>query len=121
MKKSFSFITINFLTNLKTVAITGTRSCYCFVPVCFTPVLVSESNLKCFFTSQAMEYKIHSTTKAVEITLQIRDSIAYVYDGQWWLVEVNDIIDVNKDVLLAFYPVVLTAFKKRRKTRFGCL
>ncbi|GBL96601.1 hypothetical protein AVEN_207773-1 [Araneus ventricosus] len=47
------------------VAITGTRSFHCFVPV-------SESNLKCFITSQAMEYEIHSTTKAVQITLHTR-------------------------------------------------
>ncbi|GBM10162.1 hypothetical protein AVEN_152434-1 [Araneus ventricosus] len=77
------------------VAITGTRSFHCFVPV-------SESNLKCFITSQATEYEIHSTTKAVQITLHTRDSIACVYDGQWWLAEVNDISDINKDVLVTF-------------------
>ncbi|GBL96262.1 hypothetical protein AVEN_23971-1 [Araneus ventricosus] len=64
------------------VAIAGTRSFHCFVPV-------SESNLKCFITSQATEYEIHSTTKAVQITLHTRD--ACVYDGQWWLEEANDI------------------------------
>ncbi|GBN44563.1 hypothetical protein AVEN_10663-1 [Araneus ventricosus] len=51
------------------VAITGTRSFHCFVPV-------SESNLKSFITSQATEYEIHSTIKAVQITLHTRDSIA---------------------------------------------
>ncbi|GBO21874.1 hypothetical protein AVEN_68988-1 [Araneus ventricosus] len=96
MKKSFNIIIINFLTDLKTVAITGTRSFHCFVPV-------SESNLKCFITSQATEYEIHSTTRAVQITLHARDSIACVYDGQWWLAEVNDISDINKDVLVTFY------------------
>ncbi|GBN83423.1 hypothetical protein AVEN_91228-1 [Araneus ventricosus] len=94
MKKSFNIITINFLTDLKTVAITGTRSFHCFVPV-------PESNLKCFITSQAMEYNIHSTTKAVQISLHTRDSI--VCDGKWWLAEVNDISDINKDVLVTFY------------------
>ncbi|GBM39177.1 hypothetical protein AVEN_122856-1 [Araneus ventricosus] len=78
------------------VAITGTRSFHCFVPV-------SEINLKCFITSQATEYEIHSTTKAVQITLHTRDSIACAYDGQWWLAEVNDISDINKDVLVTFY------------------
>ncbi|GBN79500.1 hypothetical protein AVEN_50306-1 [Araneus ventricosus] len=79
------------------VAITGTRrSFHCFVPV-------SEINLKCFITSQAMEYEIHSTTKAVQITLHTRDSIACAYDGQWWLAEVKDISDKNKDVLVTFY------------------
>ncbi|GBO05483.1 hypothetical protein AVEN_125482-1 [Araneus ventricosus] len=71
------------------VAITCTRSFHCFAPV-------SESNLKCFITSQATEYEIHSTTKAVQITLHTRDSIACVYDGQWWLAEVNDFSDINK-------------------------
>ncbi|GBN43252.1 hypothetical protein AVEN_257927-1 [Araneus ventricosus] len=75
------------------VAITGTRSFHCFVPV-------SKSNLKCFITSQANE--IYSTTKAVQITLHTRDSIACVCDGQWWLAEVND-SDINKDVLVTFY------------------
>ncbi|GBN24182.1 hypothetical protein AVEN_30653-1 [Araneus ventricosus] len=42
------------------VAITGTRSFHCFVPV-------SESNLKCYITSQTTEYEIHSPTKAVQI------------------------------------------------------
>ncbi|GBN12093.1 hypothetical protein AVEN_27167-1 [Araneus ventricosus] len=78
------------------VAITGKRSFHCFVPV-------SESNLKCFITSQATEYEIHSTIKAVQITLHTRDSIACVYDGQWWLAEVNDISDINKDVLVTLY------------------
>ncbi|GBN13886.1 hypothetical protein AVEN_255541-1 [Araneus ventricosus] len=78
------------------VTITGARSFHCFVPV-------SECNLKCFIASQAMEYEIHSTTKAVQITLYTRDSIACVYDGQWWLAEVNDISDINKDVLVTFY------------------
>ncbi|GBN13796.1 hypothetical protein AVEN_81611-1 [Araneus ventricosus] len=54
------------------VAIADTRSFHCFVPV-------SEINLKCFITSQATEYEIHSTTKAVQITLHTRDSIACVY------------------------------------------
>ncbi|GBM32856.1 hypothetical protein AVEN_216555-1 [Araneus ventricosus] len=58
------------------VAITGTRSFHCFVSV-------SESNLKCFITSQATEHEIHSTTKAVQITLHTRDSIACVCVGQW--------------------------------------
>ncbi|GBM37487.1 hypothetical protein AVEN_263159-1 [Araneus ventricosus] len=75
------------------VAITGTRSFHRFVPV-------SEINPKCFITSQTTEYEIHSTTKAVEITLHIRDSIAC--DGQWWLAEVIDINDINKDVLVTF-------------------
>ncbi|GBM96482.1 hypothetical protein AVEN_50215-1 [Araneus ventricosus] len=78
------------------VTITGTKSFHCFVPV-------SESNLKCFITSQATEYEIHSITKAVQITLHTRDSIACIYDGQWWLAEVNDINDINKDVLVSFY------------------
>ncbi|GBN90413.1 hypothetical protein AVEN_269336-1 [Araneus ventricosus] len=78
------------------VAITGTRSFHCFVPV-------SESNLKYFIISQATEYEIHSTTKAVQITLHTRDSIACVHDDQWWLAEVNDISDINKDVLVTFY------------------
>ncbi|GBO33920.1 Rho GTPase-activating protein 32, partial [Araneus ventricosus] len=52
-------------------AITGTRSFHCFVPM-------SESNLKCFITSQATEYEIHSTTKTVQITLHTRDSVACV-------------------------------------------
>ncbi|GBO15167.1 hypothetical protein AVEN_122699-1 [Araneus ventricosus] len=95
MKKSFNIITINFFTDLKTVEITGTRSFHCFVPV-------SESNLKCFITSQATECEIYSTTKAVQITLHTRDSIACLCDGQWWLAEVND-SDINKDVLVTFY------------------
>ncbi|GBM43174.1 hypothetical protein AVEN_121956-1 [Araneus ventricosus] len=74
-------------------AITGTMSFYCFVPV-------SENNLKCFITSQATEYEIHSTTKAVQITIHTRDSIACVCDGHWWLAEVNDISDINTDVLV---------------------
>ncbi|GBL78734.1 hypothetical protein AVEN_65289-1 [Araneus ventricosus] len=78
------------------VAITGTRSFHCFVPV-------SESNLKCFITSQATEYEIHYTTQAVQIRLHTRDSIACVCDGQWWLAEANDISDINKDVLVTFY------------------
>ncbi|GBN28528.1 hypothetical protein AVEN_62109-1 [Araneus ventricosus] len=78
------------------VAITGRRSFHCFVPV-------PESNLKCFITSQAMEYEIHSTTKAVQITLHTRDSTTCVCDGHWWLAEVNDISDINKDVLVTFY------------------
>ncbi|GBM96914.1 hypothetical protein AVEN_24664-1 [Araneus ventricosus] len=78
------------------VTITGTRSFHCFLPV-------SESNLKCFITSQATEYEIHSTTKAVQITLHTRDSIACIYDGRYWLAEVNDINDINKDVLVTFY------------------
>ncbi|GBN18110.1 hypothetical protein AVEN_73461-1 [Araneus ventricosus] len=55
------------------VAITGIRSFHCFVPV-------SESNLKCFITSQAMEYEIHSTTyrdtthKKAEITCELKKS-----------------------------------------------
>ncbi|GBL60962.1 hypothetical protein AVEN_193651-1 [Araneus ventricosus] len=77
------------------VAITGTRSFHCLVPV-------SESNLKCFIASQATEYETHSTIKAVQITLHTRDSIACVYDGQWWLAGVND-SDMNKDVLVTFY------------------
>ncbi|GBL60870.1 hypothetical protein AVEN_113651-1 [Araneus ventricosus] len=77
------------------VAIIGTRSFHCLVPV-------SESNRKCFIASQATEYEIHSTIKAVQITLHTRDSIACVYDGQWWLAEVND-SDMNKDVLVTFY------------------
>ncbi|GBL89253.1 hypothetical protein AVEN_225797-1 [Araneus ventricosus] len=65
-----------------------------------------------------MEYEIHSTTKAVKITLHIRDSIACVYDEQCWLAEVNDISDINKDVLVAFYHPIgpRTVFKKQRKT-----
>ncbi|GBN44513.1 hypothetical protein AVEN_156356-1 [Araneus ventricosus] len=92
------------------LAITGTMSFHCFVPM-------SESNLKCFITSQATEYEIHSTTKAVRITLHIRDSIACVYDGQWWLAEVNDISDINKDALAKFYHPAepRTAFKKKGK------
>ncbi|GBM00216.1 hypothetical protein AVEN_32577-1 [Araneus ventricosus] len=82
-----------------TVAITGTRSFHCFVPV-------AESNLKCFVTSQDTEYEIHSTTKAVQITLHTRDSIACVYDGQWWLAEVNDISDIDKDVLVTRVAVI---------------
>ncbi|GBL99010.1 hypothetical protein AVEN_227520-1 [Araneus ventricosus] len=78
------------------VASTGTRSFHCFCPV-------SKINLKCFITSQATEYEIHSTTKAVQITLHTRDSIACVCDSQWWLAEVNDISDINKDVLITFY------------------
>ncbi|GBN96309.1 hypothetical protein AVEN_26375-1 [Araneus ventricosus] len=78
------------------MAITGARSFHCFVPV-------SESNLKCFITSQATEYETHSTAKAVQITLHTRDSIACVYDGQWWLAEVNDINEINKDVVVTFY------------------
>ncbi|GBN41796.1 hypothetical protein AVEN_119729-1 [Araneus ventricosus] len=90
------------------VAITGTRSFHCFVPV-------PESNLKCFIISQATEYEIHPITKAVQITLHIRDSIACVYDGQWWLAEVNDISDINKDVLVKFYHPARqrTSFKKK--------
>ncbi|GBN18219.1 hypothetical protein AVEN_74677-1 [Araneus ventricosus] len=97
------------------VAITGARSFHCFVPV-------SESNLRCFITSQVREYEIHSTTKAVQITLHTRDSIACVYDGQWWLAEVNDISDINKDVLVIFYHPAgpRTALRKRRKTKLGC-
>ena len=92
------------------VTITGTRSFHCFVPV-------SESNLKCFITSQTTEYEIHSTTKAVQITLHTRDSIACVYDGQWWLAEVNDISDENKDVHVTFYHPAgpRTAFKKKEE------
>ncbi|GBL97372.1 hypothetical protein AVEN_170485-1 [Araneus ventricosus] len=78
------------------VAITGTRSFHCFVPV-------SESNLKCSITSQAMEYEIHSTKKAAQITFHMRDSIACIYDSEWWLAEGNDISDINKDVLVTFY------------------
>ncbi|GBM91990.1 hypothetical protein AVEN_190373-1 [Araneus ventricosus] len=90
------------------VAVTDTRSFHCFVPV-------PERNLKCFITSQATEYEIHSTTKAVQITLHIGDSIACVYDGQWWLAEVNDISDINKDVLVTFYHPAgqRTAFKQK--------
>ncbi|GBM88505.1 hypothetical protein AVEN_25091-1 [Araneus ventricosus] len=108
MKKSFNITTVNFLTDLKTLTITGTRSFHYFIPV-------SQSNLMCFITSQAMEFEIHSTTKAVQITLHIRVSIACLYDGKWWLVEVNDIIDINTDVLVTFYHPVgpRTAFKKK--------
>ncbi|GBM09635.1 hypothetical protein AVEN_60269-1 [Araneus ventricosus] len=64
---------------------------------------MSEINLKCFITSQATEYEIHSTTKAVQITFHTRDSIACVYDGQWWLAEMNDISDINKNMLVTIY------------------
>ncbi|GBM35541.1 hypothetical protein AVEN_106765-1 [Araneus ventricosus] len=57
-------------------AITGTMSFHCFVPML-------ERNLKCFITSQATEYEIHSTTKAVQITLHTRDSVACVCEGHW--------------------------------------
>ncbi|GBM00137.1 hypothetical protein AVEN_176384-1 [Araneus ventricosus] len=85
------------------VAITGTRSFHCFVPV-------SKSSLGCFITSQANE--IYSTTKAVQITLHTRDSIACVCDGQWWLAEVND-SDINKDVFVTFYRSKRQLLRKR--------
>ncbi|GBM87843.1 hypothetical protein AVEN_58707-1 [Araneus ventricosus] len=58
-------------------------------------------------------------TKAVQITLHVRDSIACVYDGQCWLAEVNDFSDINKDVLLTFYHPAIprTAFKKKKKIK----
>lgn len=88
--------------------IVGTRSFHCFIPV------PDSNNLKCSITSQTTEHEIHPTTKAVQITLHARDSIACVYDDQWWLAEVNDISDENKDVHVTFYHPAgpTTAFKK---------
>ncbi|GBN93529.1 hypothetical protein AVEN_220330-1 [Araneus ventricosus] len=87
-----------------------TRSFHYFFPV-------SQSNLKCFITSQATEYEINFTSKAVQITLHIKDSIACVYDGQWWLAEMNVISDINENVLVTFYHPIRpsTAFKKKQE------
>lgn len=78
-----------------------------------------ESNLKCFIISQATEYEIHSTAKPVQITLHTRDSITSVYNVQWWLTEVSDISDINKDELVTFYHPVepRTDFKKKEKNQ----
>lgn len=91
--------------------ITGTRSFHCFIPV------PDSSLIKCFVTSQTAEHEIHATTKAVQITLHTRDYVACVYDDQWWLAEVNDISDQNKDVLVTFFHPAgpTTAFKKNEK------
>ncbi|GBN19054.1 hypothetical protein AVEN_183364-1 [Araneus ventricosus] len=101
MKKSFNIITINSLTHLKpSRAITGTRSFHCFVPV-------SESNLKCFITSQATEYEIHScTTKAVQITISTQEILLHVHvmvSGGWQRFSTN-----STKKVLAYTGLALT-------------
>lgn len=88
----------------------GTRSFHCFIPE-------SESTLKCYLTSSSSEYEKHQVVKAVPLTIRIKDTIACIYDGQWWLAEVNDISEENKDVHVMFYhpPGPRTSFQKNKK------
>ena len=83
----------------------GIRAFHCFIPQ-------SESLIKCQYTSSSSHSELHQVAKAVPLTLQNKDTIACIYDGQWCIAEVNNIDDRNQDVHVIFYhpPGLRTSF-----------
>ena len=90
--------------------IKGTRSFHCFIPQ-------SDNLLKCKFTSTSPDSELHTTGKFVPLTLQNKDVVVCIYDGQWWIAEVDNINNQNQDVHVTFYhpPGPRTSFKKNEK------
>lgn len=102
MNKSFNITTVNSLADLKTVRITGTRSCHCFVPV-------SEITSSASLLQKILEYKIHFITNLYK--LYIAHKIH--------LTEVINISDHNEDMRPIFYHPVgpWTVFKINEKNQ----
>lgn len=86
--------------------VVGTRSYHKYVPV-------SESIVRCYFTSDSKEYEDHPVSSSIPLSLKRKDSIACVYDNQWWIGEVIDVSNENDDVMVHFYhpPGPRTSFK----------
>lgn len=87
--------------------IVGTRGFHRYIPV-------SDSVMRCFLTSKSEEFEDFQVSKVVPLTLRKNDIVACVYDGQWWLGEVEDICFQNKDMFINFYHPAgpRTSFKK---------
>lgn len=86
--------------------VVGTRSYHKYVPV-------SESIVRCYFTSDSKEHADHPVSSSIPLSLKRKDSIACVYDNQWWIGEVVDVSNENDDVMVHFYhpPGPHTSFK----------
>jgi len=90
--------------------IKGTRSFHCFIPL-------PDNLLKCQFTSTSPDSELHETGKAIKLTLKYKDVVACIYDGQWWIAEVDKVDQENEDVHVVFYHPAgpRTSFKKNEK------
>lgn len=88
----------------------GTRSYHRFDPL-------SESKMRCYVTSCSTDYVEVHVSKFIPLTVSIKDTVACVYDGQWWLGEVDDISVQNRDIHVIFYHPAgpRTSFQKNNK------
>lgn len=66
------------------LSIEGTRSFHRYVPV-------SESIMRCFLTSKSAEFLDYHVSQIISMTLKRNDTVACIYDGKWWLGEIEDV------------------------------
>lgn len=76
--------------------IKGTRNFHKFCPL-------SENIIRCYPTSKTDVYEDHCVSKIASLSLEINDTVACVYDEQWWIGKVEEISVENDDVYIHFY------------------
>jgi len=94
------------------VPIKGTRNFHKFHAA-------EENVIRCYRTSKSDSYEDHCTTKMVPLSLEVNNTVACVYDGQWWLAQIEQISTDNNDVYVHFYHPAgpRTSFKKSTSDR----
>ncbi|KAL4709219.1 hypothetical protein ACJJTC_010519 [Scirpophaga incertulas] len=87
--------------------IKGTRTFHKFHAIC-------ENKVRFYKTSKTDVYEDHCISKIVPLSLEVNDTVACIYDGQWWLAQIEDISMEHNDVHVHFYHPAgpRTSFKK---------
>lgn len=76
---------------------------------------ISENEIRCYLTSDTDKFEDHVTlVKEITLSLQEKDLIACIYEGQWWIGEIESISLEHNDVYVHFYhpPGPRTSFKE---------
>lgn len=90
-----------------TLTVKGTRKFHRFHAT-------GEHIIRCYTTSQTTKFEDHCIAKIVPLTLEVNDMVACIYDGQWWLAQIEQISQEHNDVHAYFYHPAgpRTSFKK---------
>lgn len=93
IEKNETELEVRFKECLK---IPGTRSFHRFVPV-------ADNRVKCFKTSKSIQFTEMITSKKVTLALEEDDTIACIYDNQWWLGKIKSVNREHNDCFVHFY------------------